>query len=74
MCYDDDDDGDITNGDHKDILKNNTKKNNADSNHNFHTLKASRKDMGYAVASGSIAATTVSGTMILAHAAGKMRY
>lgn len=33
-------------------------------------LKASRRDMGYAIATQSVAATTVSGTMILAHAAG----
>ena len=33
-------------------------------------LKASRRDIGYAMATKAIAATTVSGTMILAHAAG----
>ena len=33
-------------------------------------LKASRRDIGYAIATKAIAATTVSGTMILAHAAG----
>lgn len=35
-------------------------------------LKASRRDIGYAIASKANAATTVSGTMILAHAAGRL--
>ena len=35
-------------------------------------LKASRRDIGYAIATKSNAATTVSGTMILAHAAGRL--
>lgn len=35
-----------------------------------HVLKASRRDMGFAMATGAHAATTVAGTMILAHRAG----
>ena len=47
--------------------------NPSDSNRNGRTvLKASRRDIGYAIATNSIAATTVSATMILAHAAGKV--
>ena len=45
--------------------------NPSDANRNGRTvLKASRRDIGYAIATKSIAATTVSATMILAHAAG----
>ena len=47
--------------------------NPTDSNRNGRTvLKASRRDIGYAIATNAIAATTVSATMILAHAAGKL--